>query len=135
MIPTAVLNQFIFYPDAEFYASPTAFGLAARDIWLRTADGLRLHGWFFARRSPVATVLFLHGNAGNISHRLDNVRLLLDLNVQVFIIDYRGYGRSEGSPDEAGTYEDALTAWQWMATEIPGPHLLFGRSLGGAIAI
>ncbi len=135
MIPSSMLNQFIFYPDDELFATPAMVGLHARDIWLTTTDDVRIHGWFFPREHARATLLFLHGNAGNISHRLDNVRLLLELDVQVFIPDYRGYGQSEGSPDEAGTYVDALTAWHWMVAETNGPHIIFGRSLGGAIAI
>lgn len=135
MIPHAMLNQFIFFPDRELFATPDAYGLKAEDIWLSTADDVCIHGWFFPREDARATLLFLHGNAGNISHRLDNVRLLLDLNVQVFILDYRGYGQSESNPDEAGTYADALAAWQWMLGKSIGPHLIFGRSLGGAVAI
>jgi hypothetical protein len=84
------------------------------------------------------TLLFFHGNAGNISHRLDSIRIFADLGLDVFIFDYRGYGLSEGSPSEPGTYRDATAAWRWLTGErglAPGQILLFGRSLGAAVAL
>ena len=81
--------------------------------------------------------LFLHGNAGNISHRLDSVAIFHELGFNTFIIDYRGYGQSEGKPGEQGTYRDADAAWQHLVTERgedPARIVVFGRSLGGAVA-
>jgi fermentation-respiration switch protein FrsA (DUF1100 family) len=82
-------------------------------------------------------VLFFHGNAGNISHRLDSIAVFRELGLDTFIIDYRGYGRSEGRTTEAGTYLDADAAWRQLVDEFaidPGRIILFGRSIGGAVA-
>ncbi|MEZ4715769.1 MAG: alpha/beta hydrolase [Caldilineaceae bacterium] len=132
----ALINQFVFYPDRVLVANPHMLALPFQDVWLETADDMRVHGWFLPCEDAVASVLFLHGNAGNISHRLDNLRLLVErARCQVLIIDYRGYGRSDGLPDERGTYVDATAAWTWLTTHTPGPHVIFGRSLGGAVAV
>jgi hypothetical protein len=93
-------------PGRELETTPAAIGLAYEDVALQTADGVRLHAWFIPVPEPRATVLFCHGNAGNISHRLGTIRLLHSLGLQVLILDYRGYGQSEGVPSEAGTYRD-----------------------------
>lgn len=130
----SLLNRFIFYPERDFVAEPHEWGLPYENIWVRTADGVRLHGWLIPNIESPATLLFFHGNAGNISHRLDNLKRLFDAGLQVFIFDYRGFGRSEGEPSERGTYQDARAVWQWLATEVGGPIVLFGRSLGGAVA-
>lgn len=124
-------------PSRELTATPQAIGLSYQDVSLQAADGVRLHGWFVPAKSPRATLLFFHGNAGNISHRLDSLRIFHELNLSVFIFDYRGYGRSEGSPSEAGTQQDALAAWRYVTEARGAPAqkvVLFGRSLGGAIA-
>jgi fermentation-respiration switch protein FrsA (DUF1100 family) len=132
----ALINQFVYFPDRVLVANPHMLALPFQDVWLETADNVRVHGWFMPCDAPVASVLFLHGNAGNISHRLDNLRLLVErARCQVLIIDYRGYGRSDGSPDERGTYLDAAAAWAWLTAHTPGPHVIFGRSLGGAVAV
>jgi fermentation-respiration switch protein FrsA (DUF1100 family) len=118
------------------------------DCWFVTTDGVRLHGWYCTpvRRTgesfaPVAskmTLLWLHGNAGNISYRFDMIRHLMALPVDIFIIDYRGYGRSEGSPGESGLYLDARAAWSCLTNErkIPADRIIiFGKSIGGVFAI
>ena len=124
-------------PSRELSATPQAIGLRYENIWLRTEDGVRLHGWYIPAASARGTVLFFHGNAGNISHRLDSIRIFNSLRLSVFIFDYRGYGQSEGRPSERGTQRDALAVWRF-ATEERGlaPHriVLFGRSLGAAVA-
>jgi len=132
--------RLLYYPDMpgrELEATPTAIGLAYEDVALQTADGVRLHAWFIPTQNPRATVLFCHGNAGNISHRLDSIRLLHSLGLQVLIFDYRGYGKSEGRPSEAGTYRDVDSAWHYLR-EVRGlPEagiIIFGRSLGAAVA-
>lgn len=135
MIPEQLINQFIFYPERELYANPHMLDLDYQDIWLQTDDELVIHGWFLPCKNAVASMLFLHGNAGNISHRLDNLQVLVAAGFQVLILDYRGFGRSDGFPHEAGTYLDAAAAWRWLIRETDGPHLLFGRSLGGAVAL
>jgi len=132
--------RLLYYPDVptrELTATPARIGLDYEVVTLWTGDGVRLSAWFIPHPAPRATLLFLHGNAGNISHRLESIRLFHELGLAVFIIDYRGYGKSEGSPSEAGTYRDAMAAWQYLvdARHIPQQNIvIFGRSLGGAIA-
>ncbi|HLL16405.1 MAG TPA: alpha/beta hydrolase [Pyrinomonadaceae bacterium] len=119
------------------------------DVQLTAADGVRLHGWYCTPRMgtaggafvPVearATLLFLHGNAGNISHRYEIIGYLMQLPANVLIIDYRGYGKSEGRPSEEGLYADARAAWDYLiaARGVPATQIvIFGESLGGAVAI
>ncbi|PVV13093.1 MAG: alpha/beta hydrolase [gamma proteobacterium symbiont of Ctena orbiculata] len=124
-------------PGRELEASPERLGFSFENVSLLTEDKVKLHGWYISHQTPRATLLFFHGNAGNISHRLDSVSLFNSLGLSVLIIDYRGYGRSEGRPSEKGIYRDAETAWRYLREEraIPGHKiLLFGRSLGGAAA-
>jgi pimeloyl-ACP methyl ester carboxylesterase len=106
-------------------------------VALETGDGERIHGWFVPAQSERAVLLFFHGNAGNISHRLDSLRIFHALGLSVLMIDYRGYGASTGRPSEQGTYEDALAAWRHLVEARgvePGRIILFGRSMGGAVA-
>ncbi|NJN46154.1 MAG: alpha/beta hydrolase [Candidatus Competibacteraceae bacterium] len=124
-------------PGRELVATPAAAGLAYQDVTLITADHLRLHGWFVPAAQAGRTVLFFHGNAGNISHRLESLQIFHRLGLATLIIDYRGYGRSEGSPAEAGLYQDAEAAWHYLTEHrgIPAQEIVvFGRSLGGAVA-
>ncbi|MEA1053885.1 alpha/beta hydrolase, partial [Lamprobacter modestohalophilus] len=117
------------------------WGLDYEELELTTEDGIKLHGWLVrpprARTTAPRTLLFFHGNAGNLSHRGDSIRIFTDLGLEVLIIDYRGYGRSQGSPTEQGLYRDATAAWQWL-TQVrgipPEEIVFFGRSLGGAVA-
>ena len=123
-------------PGRELDATPEAVGLAFEDVTLETSDGVRVHGWFVPGESERA-LLYFHGNAGNISHRLYSIREWHDLGLSVFIIDYRGYGRSEGNPTEQGLYRDGAAAWQYLAGErgiAPEDIIVFGRSLGGSVA-
>ncbi len=133
-------NQFIFfpskYPDGIYQNSHTIPNI--RDCWIKTEDGIMLHGWFAPADSPVATLIMSHGNAGNLSHRLYLVRALQRRDFNVLIYDYRGYGRSEGSPDEAGIYSDGRAAFDYALTQPDiDPHriILWGSSLGGAVAV
>ena len=118
------------------------------DCYFDTSDGLRLHGWFCSphRKSggslaPIhaeMVMLWFHGNAGNITYRYDMMRGTMELPVEIFIIDYRGYGKSEGKPTEHGLYLDARAAWGYLIDNrgIPAEHIIiFGKSLGGAPAI
>lgn len=130
-------HRFIFFPVKELEGSPKALGLAHEEVWFTASDGLKLHGWFIPAENPRGTLLFCHGNAGNISHRLDSIRIFNQLGLDVFIFDYRGYGLSEGRPTEEGTYRDAEAAWGYLVEGrgiAPSEIVLFGRSLGGAIA-
>ncbi len=134
----ALINRFIYYPDPLWLWTPADLGLSAEDVWLTPEPEVKLHAWFFPHPRPLATLLFCHGNAGNVSHRLENVAHLLQTDFQVLLFDYRGYGHSSGQPSEQGLYRDAAAAWAHMA-ERPdtagAPQVIFGRSLGGAVAV
>ncbi len=135
----------IYYPNIpgrELVTTPKNIGLDYEDIELVTDDGIRIHGWFIPYETASdtqkqKTLLFFHGNAGNISHRLDSIKLFNNLGLNILIIDYRGYGQSTGKPGEAGTYQDAEAAWHYL-TETRGIRenriIVFGRSLGGSVA-
>lgn len=130
-------NRLVFFPSREVDAKPSDAGLDFEDVDF-DRPGAKLHGWFVPAADPRFTLLYCHGNAGNISDRLESLKLLNSLGLSVFIFDYAGYGRSSGRPTEKGTYADARAAWRYL-TETrgvsPDDIILFGRSLGGAIAI
>jgi hypothetical protein len=133
-------NQFIYFPVKYpgGYWQPETFGVQVEDCYFNAADGVRLHGWLATHEKPIATLLWCTGNAGNISHRLDNLARLVKLPINVFIFGYRGYGRSEGSPNENGVYLDALAAYDYLASRPDidrNKIVLFGRSLGGSVAV
>lgn len=132
-------SRLIYYPDYERRIAPTPLdaGLAYESVNISTIDGETLHGWFVPAPAATGTVLFFHGNAGNISHRVEYLSMFHGLNYNTFIFDYRGYGDSSGAPSEPGTYQDAQAAWRYLTEErsiAPGRIILFGESLGGAIA-
>lgn len=132
-------SQLVFYPqmDRALSSTPAQIGLPFEEVQLRTADGVELHGWYVPVAKPHGTVLFMHGNAGNISHRLDYLSMFHRLGYNTLIFDYRGYGNSSGSPSEQGTYLDAGSAWAYLAQIKHEPAcriVLFGESLGGAVA-
>ncbi|MBT8136218.1 MAG: alpha/beta hydrolase [Gammaproteobacteria bacterium] len=132
-------GRFLYFPDIptrQLQATPLDAGMPYEDVALTTSDGVALHGWYVPGRDT-RTILFFHGNAGNISHRLESIAIFNRLGANVFIIDYRGYGRSGGKPDETGTYRDAQAAWDHLTVKrriAPGDIVIFGRSLGGAVA-
>jgi len=133
-------NKFVYFPFKypQGHWQPDSFGLQAEDCYFTSSDGVRLHGWFFAKENAIATLIWCHGNAGNISDRLYDLALLCKLPINVFIFDYRGYGRSEGSPNEKGIYLDAETAYDYMISRNDvdkNKIIIFGRSLGGAVAV
>ncbi len=132
---TRLLDTLTFFPSREIFATPAALGLPFEDVELETADGERLHGWWVpgARPEGKGTVLLFHGNAGNIAGRLIFLEKLGRLGFSVLLFDYRGYGRSTGSPSEKGTYLDAQAARSALPAG-DGPILYLGISLGGAIA-
>ena len=130
-------ERMLFLPTGELWATPARAGLAFEEVWLDTADGERLHAWWVPHPEARATVLFSHGNAGNISHRLESLELFNELGVNVLIYDYRGYGRSTGRPGEAGLYLDGETALDWLENSRglrPERVFQFGRSMGAAVA-
>ncbi|MBA4143529.1 MAG: alpha/beta hydrolase [Nitrosospira sp.] len=129
----------IYYPETgrNIIAEPDAVGLAYERVEISTADGEALHGWFVPAAAASGTVLFFHGNAGNISHRMEYLLMFHRLGYNTFIFDYRGYGHSSGSPSESGTYLDAEAAWRYLVEVkgiLPSRITLFGESLGGAVA-
>ena len=127
----------IFFPGRSLIATPATWRLDYEDVFLNTEDGVRLHGWYIPRQDSDRVLLFLHGNAGNISHRGESIAVFHRLGLNVLIIDYRGYGRSQGSPSEQGLYRDAAAAWHYLIDTRGFESkdiILFGRSLGGAVA-
>jgi hypothetical protein len=133
-----VEHRFIFFPSRELIGSPRDLGLEYTSVHVTTSDGVRLHGWWIPAARERAVVLFFHGNAGNISDRLESIRIFHELGLSVFIFDYRGYGQSQGAPSEQGTYDDAETAWRYLLEQRRVERdriVMFGRSLGAAVAV
>ena len=133
-----ILPRFVFYPSSTIRDTPASLNLDFEDIILTTKDNVRIHGWHIPAANARATLLFFHGNGGNISHRLDSFKIFNDLHLSVFIVSYRGYGQSERRPSIKGTALDALAAWNWLTEDrgIPASSIVvFGRSLGGAVAM
>jgi fermentation-respiration switch protein FrsA (DUF1100 family) len=131
-------DSFIFHPVAAVDRTPQDVGLEYQNIEFSARDGIRLHGWFVPHAEARSTLIWFHGNAGNIAHRVENLKLLHDkVKVNVFIFDYRGYGLSQGRPSEAGTYLDGEAALAFVLERlniVAGTIVLFGRSLGAAVA-
>jgi len=130
-------SHYVYYPERVLLADPGSIGLDFENIHFETTDGVRLSGWFVPSENASGVILFCHGNAGNISHRLESIQIFHRLGLDVFIFDYRGYGHSEGKPTEDGTYKDVVAAWQYLIEELevdPNEVIVFGRSLGGAVA-
>ena len=131
-------KRYVFFPTSDIEQTPEQGGLEYEDVFLTTDDGLRLHGWYIPGESDV-TWLWFHGNGGNISHRVEEVRLFnRRLGVNQFIFDYRGYGRSAGQPTEQGTYRDSRAALEYVQSRpdvVPEKIVYFGRSLGAAVAV
>lgn len=130
-------SSFVYFPHKDIQATPKQLGMKYKEVDFVSKDGKKLNGWFIPADDPKGVLLFCHGNAGNISHRIESIKIFHDIGLSVFIFDYRGYGKSEGKPNEKGTYLDAEAAWEYLikhehfdASEI----MLFGRSIGGSIA-
>ena len=130
-------SNMIYYPVPEIEATPASIGLAFEDVMFEAKDGVKLNGWFIPANESKGIILMCHGNGGNISYRMDTIRIFNQLGLSMFIFDYRGYGRSGGKPKEKGTYADAEAALHWITVNrdvLPQEIIIFGRSLGGAIA-
>jgi len=128
----------VFVPYRAIEQTPQAVDLKYEEVWLQATQGAGLHGWFAGSPRPRATVLFLHGNGGNISHRVQKMRIFHDMGLEVFVFDYRGYGRSKGTPSEKGLYKDAQAAYDYLVVErgvAPARLILYGESLGSAVAV
>lgn len=128
----------VFFPTKGLEFTPQDIGVRFEDAYIQTEDGLKVNGWFIPRDNAKYTLLFLHGNAGNIGHRLEKIRMLRDVGLDIFIIDYRGYGRSQGRPSEKGIYLDAAAAYAYLVNTrkvLPQQIILYGESLGTTAVI
>jgi len=129
----------VYFPSRRLRNTPAEVGLEYEDVELWTADGVRIHGWFIpAAGRARATMLYCHGNGGNIGDRVYIIRILNDLGLNVMIFDYRGYGASSGRPSEKGTYLDAEAAYAYVLKKEnndPDRVIVYGKSLGGAVGI
>lgn len=128
----------VYHPSRNLTATGAELGRPFENVFFEASDGAKLNGWYFRANSAAsnapATVLVCHGNAGNISHRLELCSVLLEAGLNVFVFDYRGYGRSTGRPSEAGTYLDAVAAYQWLERKGCDRIIVYGESLGGGVA-
>ena len=124
-------------PSRKIFATPKSIGLGYEAVTIETDDGFSLDGWFIPAKDARGVLLFFHGNAGNMSHRLESLKIFNGLRLSTLIFDYRGYGRSDGKPSEQGTYRDAVAAWRYLTEQrqiAKEKIVFFGRSLGGAVA-
>mgnify|MGYP000977594332 CR=1 FL=1 len=131
-------KRYIFFPTSVIEQTPAEVGVEYEEVFFATGDGVQLHGWFVPGGGDV-TWLWFHGNGGNISHRVDELAIFrYRLGVNQFIFDYRGYGRSPGTPSEKGTYQDSRAALDYLLSrsDVPPDKIVyFGRSLGAAVAV
>ena len=140
LVAFAFQSRLVFFPNVpsrDLGPGPDSIGLAYQQLEIPTEDGVRLVAWYVPVSEPRGTVLFFHGNAGNISHRLESLRVFNELGLATLIFDYRGYGQSEGKVSENGLYRDADAVWRHLTKEMgipPGQIVVFGRSLGAAVA-
>lgn len=128
----------IYFPMKDVISNPASVGLAYEEVYFDTPDYKRLNGWYIANDKAKFTIIFCHGNAGNISHRLEKILIFYNLGLNIFIFDYRGYGKSIGVPSESGLYEDAGAAYNYLTKEreiSKDSIILYGESIGGAVAI
>lgn len=131
-------NFYVFYPQKSIDITPDDLHLNYRDVYFYTKDQEKLNGWFFPAYKDAPVILYCHGNACNISHILEYVILLMEKNLRVFVFDYRGYGKSTGTPSEKGIYMDAQAAYDYLVNEekvAPDKIVLAGHSIGAAAAI
>ena len=131
-------SRLIYFPTRAYDATPKDIGLEFEDLTLTTDDGVAIAAWYIPCAGAKASLIFCHGNAGNISDRLESVAVFHRAGYNVLLFDYRGYGRSEGRPTEEGTYRDAEAAWEFLVNDkgqSTDRIVVFGRSLGGAVAI
>ncbi len=128
----------VFFPSRKVAVNPSVVGLPWEDVYFKTRDNVTLNGWFLKDPQAFSTIIFAHGNAGNMSDRLLKIKFFYDLGLNVFIFDYRGYGKSEGKPSEAGIYLDAKTAYDYLQSrgDVNMKNIiLYGASIGGTVVI
>ena len=133
-------DRLIYFPPRYpmGFEPPGKYGLSVEEVWLRTEDGVKLNAWYLPSPTASQVLLLFHGNASNLGTDLPRLQFFAHLGVSLFEVDYRGYGKSEGSPDEAGLYRDADAAYRYLMESRghqPGEIFLHGQSLGGAVAI
>ncbi len=130
-------GRLVYFPEKKMVGTPHDIQLSYDAIYFKTEDQVELFGWYVPAPNARGTILFCHGNAGNISNRLDYLEIFHRLGLSTFIFDYRGYGLSSGTPSERGTYLDSEAAWDYLVSKrgIPPNHIIvYGESLGGAVA-
>lgn len=131
-------SRLFFFPESGHRWDPATVGIEYEDVWFQAEDGTRLHGWFLPADEPRGTIVFLHGNAENISTHIGAVHWLPERGYNVFLPDYRGFGLSEGRPDFQGVHLDARAALEHVADRDDveeGTLVVLGQSLGGSVAI
>lgn len=136
-LPIGCVSAFLYFPDKEIRATPEQLGLPSQWVFFEAQDGVRLSAWYVPKEEARGVILFFHGNGGNVSHYLQSVALFNRLGFSSFILDYRGYGKSGGTPSERGIYLDAEASWQYLVRSMdipPDRIVVYGRSLGGAVA-
>lgn len=137
VISPGIAEHFVFFPSrADPGPAPVLSGVEGEDVRLETSDGVEIHGWWFSSADEAPAVLLLHGNAGTIAMRTPLAEAYLDRGISIFMLDYRGYGRSQGSPSEEGVNRDAEAALDFVVERTGSPQrvVLHGRSVGGAVA-
>lgn len=131
-------SKSIFYPVRSVAVTPAALGLAFEDVFIKTEDNVTINAWLVKSSTQRGTLIFCHGNAGNIGDRLEKILLFHQMGLNVLIVDYRGYGKSQGQPSEAGIYKDAVAAYDYLRSRKDIDHssiVGYGDSLGGAVVI
>jgi fermentation-respiration switch protein FrsA (DUF1100 family) len=127
----------IYFPTKEIGKSPASIGIEYEDVYLETTDGIKINGWFIENKASDKVILHFHGNGGNLSNRLAIIQFLYNLPANIFIIDYHGYGKSQGKPSEKNLYLDAKAAYDFLVKKkkFPPSHVIVsGSSLGGGVA-
>jgi pimeloyl-ACP methyl ester carboxylesterase len=131
------VSSLLYFPDRDAQTIPEQPGFSPRWVFFEAQDGVRLSAWYVPKEDARGVILFLHGNGGNVSHYVQSLTTFSRLGFSSFILDYRGYGRSEGTPSEQGTYLDTEASWQYLVRSLnipPDGIVVWGRSLGGSIA-
>jgi uncharacterized protein len=131
-------KRILFRPLRLVVNTPQSVGLEYEEVFFKSFDDVRLNGWFIPAKGALLTILYFHGNAGNISHRIEVARAFNSQKFNFFIFDYRGFGKSKGSPSEEGTYLDGIAAYNYLINEkniLPKNIVLYGKSLGAAVAV
>ncbi|MBN1531452.1 MAG: alpha/beta hydrolase [Spirochaetes bacterium] len=136
-VSTSCVSTWLYFPTSEIRHTPDEAGMPYEDLYIQSTGGIRINAWWVPARDARYTILLCHGNGGNISHRIGKIEILHGQGFNVFIFDYRGYGRSDGTPSEQGLYDDAACAWKHLTVVMkhpPSSVIVWGTSLGGSVA-